>query len=108
MTLSTKLMAAFIAIATVSAGNGFAQTAAPSTPSSAPATQSLAVTPIPPETQAEEANLIRSKIERAGYTDVSVLERDNWGVWRGRAKKGDSVVNVVVDKGGRIKMEPSR
>ncbi len=103
MTLATKFVAAFIAIATVSAGNGFAQTA-PSTP----ATQSLAITPIPPETQAEEANLIRSKIERAGYTDISVLERDNWGVWRGRAKKGDSVVNVVVDKGGRIKMEPSR
>lgn len=54
------------------------------------------------------ANLIRSKIERAGYTDISVLERDNWGVWRGRAKKGDSLVTVVVDKGGRIKSEPAR
>jgi hypothetical protein len=98
-----KLAAAFIAAAMVLAGNGFAQTTAAPTPSS-----SLAVTPIPPETQAEEANLIRSKIERAGYTDISVLERDNWGVWRGRAKKGDSLVTVVVDKGGRIKSEPAR
>jgi hypothetical protein len=97
-----KLAAAFMAAAMVLAGSGFAQTTAP-TPSS-----SLAVTPIPPETQAEEANLIRSKIERAGYTDISVLERDNWGVWRGRAKKGDSLVTVVVDKGGRIKSEPAR
>lgn len=48
-----KLAAAFIAAAMVLAGNGFAQTAAP-TPSS-----SLAVTPIPPETQAEEANEAR-------------------------------------------------
>lgn len=103
MTLATKLLAAFIAVAAVSAGNGFAQTA-PSTP----APQNLEVNPIPPETQAEEANLVRAKIERAGYSDVSVLERDSWGVWRGRARKGDTLVNVVVDKGGRIKMEPAR
>ena len=104
MTLATKLLAAFIAVATaVSAGNGFAQTAP-----SAPAPQNLDVNPIPPETQAEEANLVRSRIERAGYSDVSVLERDSWGVWRGRARKGDTLVNVVVDRGGRIKMEPAR
>ncbi len=107
MTLPAKLAAAFVAstmmlAAMMLAGNGFAQTAAPAR------SDSLAVNPIPPETQAEEANLIRAKIERAGYSDISVLERDSWGVWRGRAKKGDSVVNVVVDKGGRIKTEPSR
>lgn len=107
MTLPAKLAAAFVAVAMMLAGNGFAQTASPAPTSSTPA-NNLAVTPIPPETQAEEANLIRSKIERAGYTDISVLERDNWGVWRGRARKGDSLVSVAVDKGGRIKSEPAR
>ena len=103
-TLATTLVAASTAIATVQAGNGFAQQTAPP----APATETLAVNPIPPETQAEEANLVRARIERPGYSDVSVRERDSWGVWRGRAMKGDTPVGVVVDKGGRIKTEPSR
>ncbi len=103
MTLAAKLAVAFIAIASVPVADGLAQTAP-----AAPGDQNLAVNPIPPETQAEEADLVRSRIERAGYSDVAVLERDSWGVWRGRARKGDTPVNVVVDKGGRIKTEPSR
>ena len=103
MTLAAKLAVAFVVIATVSVADGLAQTAP-----TVPGDQNLAVNPIPPETQAEEADLLRSRIERAGYSDVSVLERDSWGVWRGRARKGDTQVNVVVDKGGRIKMEPAR
>jgi len=99
-----KLAVAGVAVAMMLAGNGFAQTAPASAPI-APADK-LAVNPIPPDVQAEEANLIRSRIERAGYTEISVLSRDSWGVWRGRAKKGDELVNVVVDKGGRIKSEP--
>lgn len=67
--------------------------------------ESLAVTPIHPDAQSEEAALMRQKIERAGYTDVGALARDSTGTWRGRAKKGDLSVEVVVDKGGRIKAE---
>lgn len=65
--------------------------------------ESLAVTPIRPDAQSEEAALMRQKIERAGYTDVETLARDSTGTWRGRAKRGDRPVEVVVDKGGRIK-----
>lgn len=97
-------VAGVVVVAMMLVGNGFAQTAPASAPT-APADK-LTVNPIPPDVQAEEANLIRSKIERAGYTEISVLSRDSWGVWRGRAKKGDETVNVVVDKGGRIKSEP--
>ena len=71
----------------------------------AQAPHSLAVTPIHPDAQSEEAALMRQKIERAGYTDVGALARDSTGTWRGRAKKGDLSVEVVVDKGGRIKAE---
>lgn len=67
--------------------------------------QSLAVTPIHPDAQSEEAALMRQKIERAGYTDVGALARDSTGTWRGRAKKDDRPVELVVDKGGRIKAE---
>ncbi len=72
-------------------------------PPGKPPSDNLAVVPIPPEAQAEEANLIRGKIERAGFTDVIGLSRDAWGVWRGRARRGDQVVDILVDKGGRIK-----
>lgn len=87
---------AFVAglLALVAAGDAVAQ-----------APQSLAVTPIHPDAQSEEAALMRQKIERAGYTDVGALARDSTGTWRGRAKKGDLAVEVVVDKGGRIKAE---
>ena len=47
--------------------------------------------------------MIRSKIERMGYTDVVDLSRDSMGVWHARAKKGTEAVDVIVDKGGRIK-----
>lgn len=87
---------AFIAglLAIVAVGDAVAQTP-----------ESLAVTPIHPDTQSEEAALMRQKIERAGYTDVGPLARDSTGTWRGRAKRGDRLVEVVVDKGGRIKAE---
>ena len=103
MTLAAKLAVAFVVIATVSAVDGLAQTAP-----TVPGDQNFGVNFIFFETQAEEVDFVRFRIERAGYSDVSVLERDSWGVWRGRARKGDTLVNVVVDKGGRIKMEPAR
>jgi putative membrane protein len=86
------VLAGLLALAT--AGEAVAQTP-----------QSLAVTPIHPDAQSEEAALMRQKIERAGYTDVGALARDSTGTWRGRAKRGDRPVEVVVDKGGRIKAE---
>jgi hypothetical protein len=87
---------AFLAglLALAAMGDAVAQTA-----------ESLAVTPIHPDAQSEEAALMRQKIERAGYTEVGALARDSTGTWRGRAKRGDRPVDVVVDKGGRIKAE---
>ncbi|MCF8533001.1 MAG: hypothetical protein K9G48_08365 [Reyranella sp.] len=42
-------------------------------------------------------------IEQAGYTEVSGLGRESAGDWRGTVRKGDEAVDIVVDKGGRIK-----
>jgi hypothetical protein len=50
--------------------------------------------------------MIRAKILQAGYTDVTDLSRDSLGVWRARARKANATVDVIVDKGGRIKVEP--
>ena len=71
-----------------------------------PADDPLAVKPITSEASTTDTDMIRSKIERMGFTDVTGLSRDNLGVWRAKAKRGAVTVEVTVDKGGRIKSEP--
>jgi hypothetical protein len=44
----------------------------------------------------------KSKIEDAGYTNVSDLKKDDNGVWRGKASKGGSSTNVSVDFQGNV------
>jgi len=88
-----------IAIAAV-AGTAVAQT------DQRPAGDSLSVKPITSEARTSDRDMIRSKIERLGYTDVVDLARDGTGVWHARAKKGNETVDLTVDKGGRIKPEP--
>ena len=84
----------------MAAGTALAQT------DQRPATDPLAVKPITSEASSTDTDMIRSKIERMGYTDVSGLSRDSLGVWRAKARRGTETVNVTVDKGGRIKAEP--
>ena len=68
-----------------------------------PADDPLAVKPIDSQAQTTDADMIRSKIERLGYSDVVDLTRDSTGVWHARAKRGTETVDITVDKGGRIK-----
>jgi hypothetical protein len=49
--------------------------------------------------------MIRSKIERVGYTDVTGLARDSLGIWHAHAIRNNEAVDITVDKGGRIKPE---
>jgi hypothetical protein len=44
----------------------------------------------------------KSKIEGAGYTNVSELKKDDNGVWRGKASKGGSSTDVSVDFEGNV------
>jgi hypothetical protein len=44
----------------------------------------------------------KSKIEGAGYTNVSELTKDDNGVWRGKASKGGSSTDVSVDFQGNV------
>jgi hypothetical protein len=44
----------------------------------------------------------KSKIEEAGYTNVTALTKDDNGVWRGKAKKGGASANVSVDFQGNV------
>jgi len=89
-----------IAAAAVLAGNALAQT------SQSPPSDPLAVTPVPSQAQTVGSDTIRTKIEQAGYTDVTELSRDSTGIWRALGRKGDDTFEIVVDKGGRIKAGP--
>ena len=44
----------------------------------------------------------KSKIEDAGYTNVSELKKDDNGVWRGKAEQNGKAVNVSVDFQGNV------
>lgn len=44
----------------------------------------------------------KSRIEGAGYTDVTGLQKDPNGVWTGSAKKGGQSVSVKVDFQGNV------
>jgi opacity protein-like surface antigen len=44
----------------------------------------------------------KSAIEKAGYTKVSDLKKDDNGVWRGKASKGGSSTGVSVDFQGNV------
>jgi len=44
----------------------------------------------------------KSRIEAKGYNDVSSLQKDNNGVWRGKAKKDGKQVDVSLDFQGNV------
>jgi len=44
----------------------------------------------------------KSRIEGAGYSNVSGLVKDKDGIWRGKASKGSATVNVALDYQGNI------
>jgi len=103
-----KAVAAGLVLAALLAGSALAQVSGKAgSQASRPTADPLAVTPISPsQAHTGDAEMIRTKIEQAGYTEVTDLSRDSIGVWRARARKGGDVVGIVVDKGGRIKPEP--
>jgi hypothetical protein len=44
----------------------------------------------------------KSRIESAGYSNVSALTKDKDGIWRGKASKGGATVDVALDYQGNI------
>src|SRR5437764_13932395 len=44
----------------------------------------------------------RSHIEKMGFSDVSNLQKDDQGVWRGRAMKDGKTVDVSLDYQGNV------
>jgi hypothetical protein len=96
-----KSFLAGLALTCIIAGGAAAQT-----PNQRPADDPLSVKPVSPQTQTNDSEMIRTKIERIGYSDVSGLARDSLGVWHAHAIRNNEAVDITVDKGGRIKPEP--
>ena len=44
----------------------------------------------------------KSRIEGAGYSNVTELKKDDNGVWRGKGTKGGSTANVSLDFEGNV------
>ena len=44
----------------------------------------------------------KSRIEEAGFTNVTSLKKDDNGVWRGKASKGGSSTDVSLDFQGNV------
>ena len=44
----------------------------------------------------------KSRIEGAGYSNISGLTKDQNGIWRGKASKGGTTVGVAVDYQGNV------
>ena len=44
----------------------------------------------------------KSRIEKAGYTNVSGLSKDKDGIWKGKASKAGTSVDVGVDYQGNV------
>jgi hypothetical protein len=104
----TNILSAAIVFGVISAGGAFAQTGA-GTP--APANQPVvsatnpdsktATAPVAGANSFTEAQA-RSRLEEHGYLDVGVLTKDDQSVWRGKAKKNGSSVDVALDYQGNI------
>jgi hypothetical protein len=75
------------------------------TPPDRPAVDPLAVKPISPRSSTADGDMMRSKIERIGYSNVTDLTRDSTGLWHAHAIRDNEPVELIVDKGGRIKPE---
>ena len=89
------------------AGGAFAQTAAPSanpnasTPAIANPNANNPGAPAAGSNSFTEAQA-KSRIEKAGYSNVSGLIKDKDGIWKGTASKGGTFVVVALDYQGNV------
>jgi putative membrane protein len=86
------------AILVFAAGGALAQT---KTPAVATSTTHNPAAPVAGANSFTESQA-KSRIEAAGYTDVSGLTKDKDGIWRGKASKGGTMATVSLDYQGNV------
>ncbi|MBB4570753.1 hypothetical protein [Rhizobium leucaenae] len=84
---------------------GFAQSQKPTTTQKTPAVATPDTTnpgaPVQGKNSFTESQA-KSRMEKAGYTEITNLQLDDQGVWRASAKKGSKTVQVALDYQGNI------
>jgi len=86
------------ALLILGAGGAIAQT---KTPAVATSTTTNPGAPVAGANSFTE-NQAKSRIEAAGYTDVSGLMKDKDGIWHGKASKSGTMMTVSLDYQGNI------
>jgi Peptidase propeptide and YPEB domain len=94
-----RTILSLIGVGVFSTTVALAQTTPP--PQPAPGSPPMTAAPLPGANSFTEAEA-RSRIERAGYTSVSDLKKDDQGIWRGTAMKNGKSVKVSLDYKGNI------
>ncbi len=87
----------------LAASGALAQSQTPSTSQTTPAanTEQNPGAPVAGKNSFTE-DQAKSRIEEAGYTDVTGLKLDDQGVWRATASKDGKTVNVSLDFQGNV------
>jgi hypothetical protein len=60
---------------------------------------------LPPPRPPDAATTAQKRIEQDGYTNVQNLAKGDDGLWRGTATRGNSQVEVTVDRGGNVTVQ---
>jgi hypothetical protein len=102
-----RLLATAVITVLVGAGGAFAQTMAPSANPNATTPAVASPNANNPGAPAAGANSFteaqaKSRIEKAGYTNVSDLSKDKDGIWKGKASKAGTSVVVALDYQGNV------
>jgi hypothetical protein len=97
-----------VVFAMIGAGGAFAQTGTSTIPPVSPPVVSAtgpdsrtAAAPVAGANSFTEGQA-RSRMEAHGYTNVGVLTKDDNSIWRGKAMKDGTSVNVALDYQGNI------
>jgi hypothetical protein len=93
--LKSAALAAAVGIACL--GTAIAQT----TPPASTMPKSTDTPPVPGANSFTEAQA-KDRMEKAGFTQVSNLKKDDAGVWRGSAVQGGKQVKVSLDFRGNV------
>jgi len=102
--LKSAAFAAVVSLGTLSVA--FAQTPPPaSSPSESPPMATAPSTdpnaPLPGANSFTE-NQAKERMEKAGFTQVGSLKKDDQGVWRGTAMQSGKQTNVALDYRGNV------
>ncbi len=92
-----------IAAAAIAFASGAVVAQTTSTPS--PTTQS-GTQPLVAGANSFTENQAQDRIEKAGFTEVKGLKKDDQGIWRGTAMQSGKQVNVALDFQGNIVANP--